>query len=322
MLDGFFGIENGKTFNIRLKGITISSVQGKLTVKNTAVELPALPLGLRQPVALPIGLMNIGSGPLRYTIDLDLLEAKHPELLRSGAIRIQNGSNNIPAWKKVNFVIFFRPVRNHPMSFPLNIKVFDYYRQIQSIQMEITASPTPTLDTAALEGFFKVDDDLVTSEGLLKEFDQGCYVSDDMLDFRGCRPHSVNERVIALANPNEKESIEFWFDGFELTHSKHITAVPNRGVIPAREVCMVTFVYSQNEGPLFWEGEIAMSVRMLGEGQTGRGRGVGQSSIIAGEEDLLSPHGHQGTKESVDAQRLRTRKLFLRVKVSTDLSVA
>lgn len=321
-MDGFFGIENGKTFNIRLKGITISSVQGKLTVKSTAIELPALPLGLRQPVALPIGLMNIGSGPLRYTIDVEQLEASQPELLRSGAIRFQNGANNIPAWKKVNFVIFFRPVCHQTVSFPLDIKVFDYYRQIQSIRMEVTASPTATLDTGALEAFFKVDDDLVTSEGLVKELDQGCYVSDDMLDFRGCRPHSVNERVISLANPSEKESIEFWFDGFDLTHSKHITAVPNRGVIPARGVCMVTFVYFQNEGPLFWEGEIAMSVRMFGEGQQGRGKARGHSAILAGEDDPLSPHCHQGTKESLDAQRLRTRKLFLRVKVSTDLTVS
>ena len=322
-MDGFFGIDNGKTFNIKLKGITISAIQGKLTVKSTQIELPALPIGLRRPVALPIGLMNIGSGPLKYSLDLASLATSHPNLIETQTVTFQNETNNIGVFKKVNFVILFRPVCSIPIVFPLHINVFDYFKQIQKISLQVTAYPATTFDQAALDTFFKVDDDLASMEGIIKEMDQGCYLSDDLLDFRMSRLHSKNERVIFLTNMGAKDSIHFWFDGLELSKSKRIVAAPDHGTIGPKGTTMVTFIYEQNDHPMFWEGELSVSVRTLGSGDEDSAISRAVSKALSNSDELGPPIRRLITNpEVLEIQnRQKEKRIFLRVKISTDLTV-
>lgn len=324
VLDGFFGIDNGKIFNIKLKGITISTIQGKLTVKSASVELPPLPLGVHRPVVLPIGLMNIGSGPLRYALDLDALAKIQPELLETGAVAFQNESNNIGALKKVNFVIRFRPISLAPIAFPLHINVFDYFKQIQKISLQVTASPTAVLDPRALDAFFKVDVDLASIEGLIKDTDQGCYLSDDVLDFRGSHPHSKNERVIFLTNLAARECVQFWFDGLELTHNKRIDVFPNRGVLEPKGSVQLTFVYEQNESPVYWEGELSVAFRVIGDSEEEAGPvPISSRALELGSEEQMPSMrrvvGISGNQDQQDKDKVR--RMFLRVKISTDLTV-
>ena len=200
-----------------MKGITISSLKGKLTVKNTIVELPALPLGLHLPVSLPFGLMNIGSAPLKFSLDTAKFIREYPLLAAEDVVRFRNADNSVQAWKKVHFVVLYRPTNKHPVTFNLDVLVSDYFRKIQTIELRFSGQTDFDFTQEKFNKYFKVDDDLIQNEISPKDFEQGCYFSDDFLDFRNAKIHSCNERVVFLYNPGESEYLCFNFENFQLT---------------------------------------------------------------------------------------------------------
>lgn len=282
-------------------------------------------MGIHRPVILPIGLMNIGSGPLRYAIDLDSLARSHPELIKTKSIAFQNESSNIGPLKKVNFVIEFRPVSLKRISFPLHIDVFDYFKQIQKITLQITAAPTATLDLTSLNAFFKVDVDLAAIDGLMKDADQGCYLSDDLLDFRTSKLLSKNERVILLTNLSLTDAVQFWFDGLELTKQKRIDVYPSKGILPPKTTVQLIFVYEQNDVPVFWEGELSMAFRVMSSFEDVPGNlPMSARALEMGSDDNLTSARKMGFNGcNLDgANKVKVQRMFLRVKISTDLSVS
>ena len=186
-------------------------------MKNTIIELPALPLGLHLPVFLPFGLMNIGSAPLKFSLDTNKFGRVHPDLIDQGIVSFQNTSNTVQAWKKNKFVVLYRPVNIHPVFFELDVIVSDYSCKIQTIELRFSGQPSFDFTQENFNKYFKVEDDLNQNEISPKDFEQNCYFSDDFLDFRNTKIDSRNGRLVFLYNPCEKKCLSFKFENFELT---------------------------------------------------------------------------------------------------------
>lgn len=161
--------------------------------------------------------MNIGSAPLKFTLDTTKFGRVHPDLIDQGIVSFQNTSNTVQAWKKNKFVVLYRPVNIHPVVFNLDVIVSDYFRKIQTIELHFSGQPSSDFTQQKFNKYFKVEDDLNQNEISPKDFEQSCYFSDDFLDFRNTKINSINERLVFVYNPCQKEYLSFKFENYELT---------------------------------------------------------------------------------------------------------
>lgn len=166
---------------------------------------------------MPIGLMNIGSGALKFYLDIDGFQEDYPELVENSVVKFVNISNSIQAWKKTNFTVLFKPNAFWNIKFSLRIFVNDYFKKIQTIVLNFSARPVREFRQEIFNTFFKVDDDLLQNEDTFKDQEMVCYFSDEFLDFRDSKINSKIERLLFLFNPSDKDVLEFCFCDFELT---------------------------------------------------------------------------------------------------------
>jgi hypothetical protein len=215
-MEGFLCIQNGKTLKIKMKGKTLSSVQGKIVIKNSLFQLPQLPLGLRLPVVFPIGLQNIGNHSLKFVLDRKKFLADYGSDHQEGVIEFENTEGTLMAGEKKFLSCLYRPIRDVTSRYKLQIRVNDYFKEIQVLNLELIAKSSG-VDISDSAKFFKVDDQIETDKMVLAENDKIAYFSDELLDFREIDFGTTHKRILYLYNNSSKEKLEFRFMHYQTT---------------------------------------------------------------------------------------------------------
>jgi hypothetical protein len=170
-------------------------------------------------LAVPIGLMNIGSGPLKYQFDLDKFTAEHPQLVADEVVLFDSSPNSLAAGGKHNSVLHYKPNSVGPISFSLDINVSDFFRRIQSIELAFSGVVSERFQRSEYHQFFKITDELDHLDDFNKAAPEDCYFANDFLDFRDSKPCSANQRMVVLHNPSDSDVLQFNIEDFELTRS-------------------------------------------------------------------------------------------------------
>lgn len=215
-MEGFLCIQNGKTLKIKMKGKTLSSVQGKIVIKNSLFQLPQLPLGLRLPVVFPIGLQNIGNHSLKFVLDRKKFLSDYGSDYQEGVIDFENTEGTLMAGEKKFLSLLYRPIRDVTSRYKLQIRVNDYFKEIQVLNLELIAKSSG-VDVSDSAKFFKVDDQIETDKMVLAENDKVAYFSDELLDFREIDFGATHKRILYLYNNSAKEKLEFRFMHYQTT---------------------------------------------------------------------------------------------------------
>jgi len=215
-MEGFLCIQNGKTLKVKMKGKTLSSVQGKIVIKNSLFQLPQLPLGLRLPIVFPIGLQNIGNHSLKYVLDRKKFLADYGSDYQDGVIDFENTEGTLMAGEKKFLSLLYRPIRDVTSRYKLQIRVNDYFKEIQVLNLDLVAKSSG-VDVSDSAKFFKVDDQIDTDKMVLAENDKTAYFSDELLDFREIDFGATHKRILYLYNNSSKEKLEFRFMHYQTT---------------------------------------------------------------------------------------------------------
>lgn len=187
-------------------------------MKSDVFQLAALPLGLRLPVVFPIGLQNIGSHSLKYVLDRKKFLAEYPQDAAEGIVDFENTEGTLLAGEKKFLCVLYRPIRETVSRFRLQIRVNDYFKEIQVLDLELSGrgGVGEPWDSAK---FFKVDDKIETDKAVLAESDRVAYFSEELLDFRGIDFGLTHKRVLFLYNNSAREKFEFRFMHHQTTRS-------------------------------------------------------------------------------------------------------
>lgn len=208
---GFFCVQNGKRAKVRLVGRTISSLQGKITTKRETVELPIVPVGLPMPVIVPFSLTNIGMTPLKYTLNLEQFKREHSSLANEGVLAFENTVSNMMPGEKRYLRVLYWPKSPTEVNCRFVVRVSDYFKDIQVLQIAIKGTPSVSCETDQLNSYFKVDDQLNAESAVVSENEDLAYVSDDLIDFRAVPVNKTSERLAVLHNHSLTRSLKFQF---------------------------------------------------------------------------------------------------------------
>ena len=164
----------------------------------------------------PVGLMNIGTGALKYTLNIEKFNKDYSKLAKSEVLKFDNSVNSIQGGKKKNFTILFKPTQAKPILCTVSIDVSDFFRIMQTIELTIIANPVSAFDKNVFNSFFNADA-FAHNQELCRDNSNSCYFSDDYLDFRDAKLFSKIDRLILLYNSSKFESLEFNTKDFELS---------------------------------------------------------------------------------------------------------
>lgn len=201
---------------ISFKGKTLSSVQGKLVVKSTKVVLPTLPVNLSVPTVIPIGIINIGSNNLKYVLN-------KPEFYKTNnldpnehLISFEHSEKSLMPGEKKNLIVLFRPTEVKQYDFKLKLKVYDFFKEIQEIDFDITGKGSNNEQEVLKNAFFKIDEDIETEKQVLTPKDHVAYLSQEQLDFRNISYGKIHKRILFLYNNSPTESFMFDFINYTI----------------------------------------------------------------------------------------------------------
>jgi hypothetical protein len=215
-MEGFLCIQNGKTLKVKMKGKTLSSVQGKIVIKNGTFHLPMLPLGLKLPIVFPIGLQNIGNHSLKYVLDKKKFINEYSSDYQSGILDFENTEGTLMAGEKKFLSLLYRPIRDINVKYKLQIRVNDYFKEIQVLDLELIGK-AGSIEGSDTTKFFKVDDLIETDKTVLAESDRIAYFSEELLDFRDIEFGRTHKRILFLYNNSSKDKFEFKFMHYQTT---------------------------------------------------------------------------------------------------------
>lgn len=215
-LEGFLQIQNGKSIKLSCKGKTLSSVQGKLVVKSTAVSLPTLPVNLTVPAVVPIGIVNIGSSNLKYVLNKPEFYKKNNIDPNENLISFENSEQSLVPNEKKNLMVLFKPVEVKTYTFNVTLSVYDFFKEIQQIDFMFTGRGSNDENDINHNEFFKVEDDIEAEKQVLSPDDHVAYLSQEHLDFRNIEYGKTHKRVIFLYNNSPIESFSFEFTNYAL----------------------------------------------------------------------------------------------------------
>lgn len=216
---GFFCVQNGKRAKVRLVGRTISSLQGKITTKRDTVDLPVVPVGLPMPVIVPFSLTNIGMTPLKYTLNWEQFRRDFGALAAEGVVAFENTVSNMMPGEKRYLRVLYWPKSPTEVDCRVVVRVSDYFKDIQTLQIAIRGTPSDNCDAEQLNAYFKVDDQLNAEAAVVAENEDLAYVSDDLIDFRAVPVNRVSERLAVLHNHSAARPLKFQFVDLQFSKS-------------------------------------------------------------------------------------------------------
>lgn len=210
-------IKHGKTIKVLIRGHTLNQSLGKIVVQKSFIELPSVPIGMLYPVELPISLSNIGEVPLKYELNYDLFKAENPILVAQKIVEFGNEKGVLAALKEGSFFVYFRPNKVGCYSFNIQLIVFNYFKEIQRIDILMKGTSMAGLNNQRLLKFFK-NDDVLMKERIQAESDEDTvYVSDDIIDFRNLTQGVSSKKIIFLMNYSKKHTFAFNFLLFQMS---------------------------------------------------------------------------------------------------------
>lgn len=139
-MKAYLTITNGKSVEITMIGKTISSIIGKLVMKTNQITLPRIPTNLVLPIVVPVILLNIGSNSVKYYIDKKEFFKSNQIDKEMKEISLENTEGTLASMEKKNLLIKFKPREEKVYKFKVNLKVFDFFKEIQNIQLTLNGN--------------------------------------------------------------------------------------------------------------------------------------------------------------------------------------
>ncbi len=255
-LKAFIQIQNGKTIKLTFKGKTLSSFQGKLVLKSQLITLPTLPINMTMPVIIPVGLLNIGSNNLKYQINRKKFYQENKINPRENIISFENFDATLHPSEKKYLKILFKPVEYKTYEFNATLKVYDFFKEIQSIELKLIGKGSQDLKQINKNIFFKMDDDIEAEKQILSSHENIAYLSEEQLDFRNIEYGTTHKRILFLYNNSKCDNCSFEFLNFNIIKNDKFRITPDKGIIAPKGRVLITFCLEQRGKPTFWEGEI------------------------------------------------------------------
>ena len=212
----FFTIYNGKSIKINLKGKTLSLSQGKLIVNKSRIELPVVPLGLTQPITIPMFVQNIGGSTLRYLLDYSRYQKMNPKISQKCELFFDTTEESINPGEIKNLNIHFLPISLKKFKINLPIIVKDYYKELKPVIVTLAGRATRTIHEKLFKKFFKIDDVIQLNKENNNEAISNVYMSEELIDFRNIELNSIQKRTMFLYNNSPSNAYEFNFSDFRL----------------------------------------------------------------------------------------------------------
>lgn len=219
--DIYFCIQNGKNLKIKMKGKTLSSIQGKVVIQSPRIVLPTLPVGLTAQVIIPVWMQNIGINSLKYAIDKEKFKREHASDWGNGVVELDGSEGTIQAGERRFFSLYFRPREAREHSFSLLLRASDYFKEVQALEIGFTGKAVKELVAAEQGNYFKSDDQIESGKEDLAGGESVAYLSEEQIDFRNAdfgRPH---QRLLFLFNNSASESFSFSFEPFHTSKFGH-----------------------------------------------------------------------------------------------------
>lgn len=139
-MKAYLSIMNGKLVEITLMGRTISSIVGKLVMKTRDIVLPRIPTNLVLPVIIPVVLLNIGANAIKFSLDKAKFFKRNKVSPDIGEIDLENTEGSLSSMEKKNLRIFFKPREERTYKYKATLKVFNFFKEIQSLELTFTGS--------------------------------------------------------------------------------------------------------------------------------------------------------------------------------------
>lgn len=205
-------ISNGKRVNIRMKGQTLHSFQGKLVLKKTTVELPPVPWNMQVPVVVPIALTNIGTNQVSYVLDTSEFCLNHPVLFKERVVSFQNESGQLQPGERQNLLLLFRPNSIERIFFTLTIRVKDFFKEIESLKVKVFGRGVADFSMERLDRFFKIEDKVDEYSRVSESDQRKAHFSNEQLDFRNADIQQKHRRLLFIHNRSSESVLSFKFE--------------------------------------------------------------------------------------------------------------
>ena len=298
-LNAFIQIQNGKSIKLNFKGKTLSSFQGKLVLKSNIINLPSLPINMKIPIVVPVGLLNIGSNNLKYSVNRKIFYKENFLNPRENIISFGNFESTLHSGEKKYLLVFFKPIELKKYRFEAELKVFDFFKQIQSIKLIFYGEGTSDFIKIKRNSFFKLDDDIEAEKQILSTNDNIAYLSEEIIDFRNITYNSKHKRVLFLYNNSNTDSFSFEFFNYKILDKNNVFDInPIKGTLGPKNKILITFSIQLKGKPTFWEGEINCKIVWKKNEET---------------------HKHYSKKNSLESLKEKEDMLFIRIKLSPNL---
>ena len=309
-LSAFLAITNGKTIQVNMKGKTLSAVQGKIMIKSNIIKLPILPIDFPLAVMVPVGLFNMGSNTLKFSVNRKKFFEENPSA--EGVIDFLGEEGSLLALEKKFLCVTFKPNRVGQINYKVTLHVYDFMKEIQVLDFSLSGEGFRAGMFPPSGSFFQVEDGIEAEMQVLSPGDNVAYLSQETLDFRDLEYGKTHSRVIVLFNNSLTDKCAFKFLNFRGILSDEFDIFPESGELEPRERVLVVFSISQNFPPCFWEGEINCSIKWIPKNAESFGQTIPNStstppvSSFAEKKELAEPID----KSSSDMIFLRVKKSF------------
>lgn len=202
-------ISNGKRVKIKLKARTLMSFSGKVVLKKKTIELPSAPLGLKNPVTIPVPVMNIGSNQVCYQLDLADFKANYPHIFRENIISFRNETGQLQPGERQCIFLLFKPNSEERIIATLSLKIKDFFKEMETIKMTVFGHGIINFNANSLNKFFKVEDHVEDEPGSINQPNVPIYFSSGLLDFRNIDPLSIHRRAMFVYNNSQSDFISY-----------------------------------------------------------------------------------------------------------------
>ena len=350
-MKAYMSIMNGKAVEITLMGRTISSIVGKLVMKTSEVTLPRIPTNLVLPVIIPVPLLNIGANSVKFAIDRADFFRRNRISPEKGEIDLDNTESTLSSMEKKNLLVLFKPREQKVYRFKAKLRVFDFFKEIQSIELTFTGSGSnesfhsltrmtelslprlgvrpalfsapaqrPAIKAATPDLLLKGQDydffrsrNYKQSECIIE--DTPIFFSSEELEFLGVLPMKTYKKFVYFCNRSADRSIDFKFANINSVTVKHdsLKMTPTEGTLAPGQIIEISFELTQTGLPSFYEIEIACKIWYFKtiDRTQNSDRTVGTSD----RQRSSQREGGQRSKKTVRVEEL----MFLRIRKAPNL---
>ena len=200
-------ILHGKPIMLNLRGMTLAPLQGLLAVRKTDYVLPAVPIGLLNPVTFPIEIHNVGSGKISYKVDqTDFFEKDNES--KKPIFSVKNPEGMLNPNDKCYLYCRFNPLEAKEYEFTVPVIVSDFARVIQEVQLNVRGRGY-NIRPPKQENV--VQEEMATQRSLVSSLGSQVFFSIEQIDFGEISSQKPEYRLIILYNASKDKKLHFDF---------------------------------------------------------------------------------------------------------------